>query len=324
MPPIAINLIQAIIGLSVISMAIGLDAAEYTYGNNITFNLDQSVHGDGFFRTYKYATMSNALGVSNPRFNSVEAKDSSHGSGELQSEFSMAARSTDRRDGVVPMENGVELEPFIDAEEAFNQITMKEASNMVYRPMSMAVGAGYYSAHPVTFNSLLNDKTWAKNHGFLQEMYQSAEYAHSLNKEMDLDVQDYETYTADPGTTKMNLTEDIIDGRAHIKVFQGNFSAIPDEINESTFAESESFNTPYYRNRKPDIEIQEDYVGSYHLIKNMVLFGDAEETYDDEDWIPCCGYKFLDSLKDYPDSWGLDQKKIFDCTCFSVPSKAQF
>ncbi|HWQ18977.1 MAG TPA: hypothetical protein VN455_04310, partial [Methanotrichaceae archaeon] len=299
-------------------------AAEYTYGNNITFNLDQSIHGDGFFRTYKYATMSNALGLSSPRFNSVEAKDSSHGSGQLQSEYSMAAKSTDRRDGVVPMEYGVDLEPFIDTEEAFNQITMKEASNMVYRPMSMGLGAGYYSAHPVTFNSLVNDKTWIKNHGFLQEMYQSAEYAHSLNKEMDVDVEDYETYEADPGTTKMNLTEDMIDGRAHIKVYQGNFSAIPDEVNESTFAESESFNTPFYRNRNPDIEIQEDYAGSYHLTKNMVLFGDAEETTDDEDWIPCCGYKFLDSLKDYPDSWGLDQKKIFDCTCFSVPSKAQF
>jgi len=324
MPPLAISLIQAIIGLSAISAAAGLAAAEYTYANNITFDMDQSVHGDGFFRTYKYATMSNALGLTDPRFNGVEAKDNSHGSGELQSGFIMAAKSTDIRYGVAPVEHGIELEPYVDTEEAFNQITMKEASNMVYRPMSMSLGAGYYSAHPVPFNSLVNDKTWIKNHGFLQEMSQSTEYAHSLNKEMDVDVEDYETYEADPGTTRMNLTEDIIDGRAHIRASQGNFSAIPDDSDESGESGSVVETSPFYWNRNPDIEIQEDYVGSYHLTKNMMLYGDASETSEDEDWLPCCGYKYLDSLKDYPDSWGLDQKRIFDCTCFSVPGKAQF
>jgi hypothetical protein len=323
MPPLAVSLLRAIIGLSVIITAAGVATAEYTYENNITFSMDQSVNGDGFFRTYKYAMMSNALGLENPRFNGVEAKGDSHGSGTLQSESNMAAKSTDVRDGAIPNEGGVDLEPFIDTEEAFNQITMKEGNSMVYAPISMGLGVGYYSAHPIGFNSLVNDRTWIKNRGFLQSMSQSVEYTHSLNKEMDADVHDYETFEADPGTAKMNLTEDMVDGRVHISVLQTNTTSIPEEANESFYYETESF-APFYKNKRPDIEVQEDYVGSYHLTKNMVLYGDAEETYDDEDWIPCCGYRFLDSLKDYPDSWALDQKKIFDCTCFSVPSKAQF
>ncbi len=75
--------------------------------------------------------------------------------------------------------------------------------------------------------------------------------------------------------------------------------------------------------KKPLIEIDEDYVGSYHIEKNMTLSTIEEEEEEEDEWLPCCYLGFADL--DYADARVFNSAKgIFDCTCFKVPDKAQF
>ena len=81
------------------------------------------------------------------------------------------------------------------------------------------------------------------------------------------------SYTYDPvwegvGATQMKVTEDMTDGKAHIGVLQGNNAPV-------TMMDKRLHSVPKaWKNsvwRKPSIEIDEDYFGTYHIEKNMTL-----------------------------------------------------
>ena len=57
---------------------------------------------------------------------------------------------------------------------------------MVYAPMRIAVGTGYYAANPVDYSSLLKEKTWVKNYRSGTSMHHEVEYAHALDKDLDV------------------------------------------------------------------------------------------------------------------------------------------
>jgi hypothetical protein len=57
--------------------------------------------------------------------------------------------------------------------------------------------------------------------------------------------------------------------------------------------------------------------------KNMNLYTDSDEKEMEDSWLPCCEGGFSDL--NYEDSRTFKSAKgIFDCTCFNVPTKAQF
>ena len=98
---------------------------------------------------------------------------------------------------------------------------------MVYAPMRIAVGTGYYAANPLDYSSLLKERTEAKNYFAGTSMIHEIEYAHAIDKELDLVVKDKINYTYDPellavGYTQMKVNEDVTDGKVHIGVLQAN------------------------------------------------------------------------------------------------------
>ncbi len=275
--------------------------------SNRTFDFEQSVQGNGYFMTYLYAKAGN-----------VAVKNYAHGSGSLNSEATLTYQNLDQKTHNV----------YSDYNDfAQDCIQFKEDVAMVYAPMRIAVGNGYYAANPLDYSSLLKEKTWVKNYLAGTSMHHEVEYAHALDKELEINVKDKTNWTYDPeyqsvGYTQMKINEDVTDGKAHIGVLQAN----------DNFASlmSENGDLSSLGNRKsawkdPSIEIDEDYWGTYHIEKNMTLEVPYHIIQKGEDWLPCCFGGYLTMPLPYLGDMKLKGAKgVFDCTCFKVPAVAEF
>lgn len=291
---------------------------------SLKFNFEQSVSGTGFFNSYKYGQMPDILGTEGRLFNGIEAANKAHVSGKIDTSSNMYAESSYTNktwiNGAYD-EDGEEIE---DEEETTSQIQVKEDSKMTYSPLVMSIGSRYYDQYPVVFNSLLKEEDWMKNRNRLNSLNHRIDHAHGLNKVLDAQ--------ADADTNSMNIEEDLVDGRAHFGVLQLEGIPVdeePEEEEESEVEESDEEDPQDVQVlglamnawKKPLIEIDEDYVGSYHIKKNMTLSTvEEEEEVEEDDWLPCCSGGFSDL--NYADAEVLKSAKgIFDCTCFQVSNK---
>jgi hypothetical protein len=292
---------------------------------SLKFNFEQSVNGTGFSATYKHAQMPDILGTEGRLFNGVESKSKSHGSGKIDTDSIIYAESSYSNktwiNGAID-EDGEEIE---DEEETTSQIQVKEDSKMTYIPMVMSIGARYYDQNPIVFNSLLKEEDWMKNRNRLNSLTHQVDQAHGLNKVLDAQ--------ADADSNSMSIDEDLVDGRAHFGVLQLEGIPVDEEPEEDESDEEESdeevsedvqvLGLAMKAWQKPLIEIDEDYVGSYHIARSMTLSIIEDDDEEEDLWLPCCYGGFGDM--NYADARVFGSAKgIFDCTCFKPPDKAQF
>ncbi|MCK9439905.1 MAG: hypothetical protein M0Q13_00565 [Methanothrix sp.] len=286
--------------------------------NSIKFNFEQNVSGTGFFTAYKYAQMPNALGTEGQQFNGVEAKNKAHGSGKINTDSTIYAESSYSNktwiNGAYD-EDGEEIE---DEEGSTSIIQMKEDSKMTYSPLAMGIGSRYYNHNPVVFNSLLSEDDWIKNRDDFNSMHHRIDRAHGLNKVLEAQSNAGD----DTVNTAMDVEEDLIDGRAHFGVLQ--LEGIPaDEEPEEGSEEVQVLGLAMKAWKKPLIDIDEDYVGSYHIKKNMDISTYTDEDEEEDLWLPCCFGGFGDM--NYADAAVFKSARgVFDCTCFKAPIRAQF
>ncbi|MCK9566958.1 MAG: hypothetical protein M0Q43_13040 [Methanothrix sp.] len=285
---------------------------------SLKFNFEQNVSGTGFFTAYKYAQMPNALGTEGQQFNGVEAKNKAHGSGKINTDSTIYAESSYSNktwiNGAYD-EDGEEIE---DEEGSTSIIQMKEDSKMTYSPLAMGIGSRYYNHNPVVFNSLLSEDDWIKNRDDFNSMHHRIDRAHGLNKVLEAQSNAGD----DTVNTAMDVEEDLIDGRAHFGVLQ--LEGIPaDEEPEEGSEEVQVLGLAMKAWKKPLIDIDEDYVGSYHIKKNMDISTYTDEDEEEDSWLPCCFAGFGDM--NYADAEVFKSARgVFDCTCFNVPIRAQF
>ena len=298
--------------------------AKYPNGysvSNATFNFEQSVQGNGYHMSYIYA-----------KAGATAMKNYAHGSGSLDSEATLTWQH------VTEKTHNVYSDYFDHYQDC---IQFKEDVAMVYAPMRIAVGTGYYAANPLDYSSLLKERTEAKNYLAGTSMVHEIEYAHAIDKELDLVVKDKINYTYDPellsvGYTQMKVTEDVTDGKVHIGVLQANDNFVgmmlardnkspawqPKDISE-LLTGFDDLSTRKAMWKDPAIEIDEDYWGTYHIEKNMTLEVPYKISCKKDDWLPCC-------FSGFDDMNPLDKKAfksatgVFDCTCFKAPTVAQF
>ena len=264
-----------------LSFLIGMAAAtapdtEYivtsSHTGNISFNFDQSVQGSGYFMTYKYIQLdspdSNQKG---PMY-----KDYAHGSGTIDNEVTICAEQV----------GYYKLEGCYEEWEEYSCISAREDNAMVYSPMTMSYGNGYYARNPIRYDSLLKEKTCIKNYRPVTSMHHQVEYAKAVDKEIDVIVKDKQYYYADPvyqgvGYTSMKINEDVTDGTVHIGVLQGE----PNPMNVT----QQPYGIPEISAWKnPMIEIDENYVGTFHIEKNMTLDVPYKYVGVEYDWLSCC------------------------------------
>jgi hypothetical protein len=281
---------------------------------NLKFNFEQNVRGTGFFTAYKYAQMPNALGTEGQQFNGVEAKNKAHGSGKIDTDSNIYAESSYTNKTWINGAYDEEGEVIEDEEETTSVIQMKEDSKMTYSPLVMGIGSRYYDLHPIAFNSLLKDEDWIKNRDGLNSLHHVVDQAHGLNKVLDAQ--------SDATNNTMNIEEDLVDGRAHFGVLQ--LQGIPvDEVPEEGSEVVQVLGLAMKAWKKPLLEIDEDYIGNFHIKKNMNLYTYSEEEEKEDSWLPCCYGGFSDL--NYADAKAFKSARgVFDCTCFIVPAKAQF
>ncbi len=300
----------ALIGSSMAAQSVLLPAT-LAYPNayeekNTTFTFEQSVQGNGYFMTYLYAKAGN-----------IAVKNYAHGSGSINNEALLTYQKLNRST----------RNAYSDYND-FNQncIQFKEDVAMVYAPMRIAVGTGYYAANPVDYSSLLKERTELKNYRAGTSMLHEVEYAHALDKELEVVAKEKFNHTYDPewvgvGYSQMKINEDVTDGKAHIGVLQAN----DDWTSQQTYRDVSTLSgsKQFFAWKKPAIEIDEDYWGTYHIEKNMTLEVPYHLVQKSDDWLPCCFGGFSD-MSAYDQKIFKSAKGVFDCTCFKAPTQAQF
>ncbi|VVB65054.1 Uncharacterised protein [uncultured archaeon] len=297
---------------------------------NLTFTMDQRVSGAGFFSTYKYALMPDLDGTEGELFNGAEAKNKAHGSGTIDTESVFSGESTYVNtshifDVFEPEEIEIhnetkEIEIVDDYEiTTTSVVALKEDSKMTYNPTTISVGTRYYAAHPLTYKTLLNEETWAKDRDYFNSLNHRVEGAHGL--EIALDA------LSDLTDTTINVDENLVDGKAHFGALQ--LEGIPkDEEPEDETEEPPILGPAMKAWHKPLAEMDVDYVGTYHIRNNMTLSVPLDEETEYEDsWLPCCsgGYFYMTpGYQKGSKGFGSNVAAIFDCTCPKALTQAQF
>jgi len=311
--------------IALISMAVAEYEDDYLISredDNLTFSVDQKVSGSGFFSAYRYALMPDAIGPEGRLFNGVEAKNQAHASGAIDIESLFSGESTYVNESTLNPEieeedkyvHGEHIMKFDDYEETTTSvIDLKEDNILTYSPMSLSVGLKYYDRHPLAFNSLIKDGVWIKNRDGLSSLDHVVENAHALNKLLDAN--------SDAVNLSLNVEEDLTEGKSHFGALQ--LAEYPrDEEPEDEEEEPDTPGTAMKLWQKPLVELDEDYIGSFHMKKNMTLTWEEDDEEYDYAWLPCCSGGFLDmNLMDRAER---SVSSIFDCTCYKVPTKAQF
>ena len=267
---------------------------------NLSFNFEQSVQGNGYYMTYKYAKMGN-----------VELKDYAHGSGSLDNSAILASYDAIKKTHLWNADwNDYNV----------SCIQYKETTHATYAPTKIAVGTGYYAANPLNYDSLIKEKTWLKNRASGTSMQNEVEYAHKLDKDLSAVVKDYTNFTYDPlyksnAFSQMKVTEDVGEGKIHIGVLQANsdFGGVYG---------ANSLNSAWkggVHAAKPAIEIDEDYFGTYHVEKNMTISVPYSRNAPSYDWLPCtCNAGWDDMI--IHDQRYHSAKGFFDCTTCMPPA----
>jgi len=179
-------------------------------------------------------------------------------------------------------------------------ISFVEQNEMSYAPQSFVFGTGYYEQNPVVYKSKLKEKTCGKSYQEGVSMHHQIEYAEGFNKDIKVDLLCKESKPDEKGLglARMEIDENVTNGMVHIG-----------ELVTDTNITAKNW-------KKPLIEIDENYVGSFKIKKTMeVSATKSSVTKPKSDWLTCCvgGYGAMD---DNDKAWG--EEEIFDCTCRQV------
>ena len=263
---------------------------------NVSFSFEQTVQGNGYYMTYKYAKMGN-----------TEFKDYAHGSGSLDNEAVLASYDATRKYHLWNADwNDYNM----------SCIQYKETTHAVYAPTRIAIGTGYYAVNPLNYDSLIKEKTWVKNRLAGTSMQNEVEYAHKLDKDLSVVAKDFTNFTYDPlfksnAITQFKIKEDVGEGKIHIGVLQANSDTsgtIPNSLS--------SMAVTAWKN--PAVEIDEDYFGTYHVEKNMTLSVPYSRNKPSYDWLPCSCNEGWNDMTIHDQRYH-SAKGFFDCTSCPFP-----
>jgi hypothetical protein len=141
-------------------------------------------------------------------------------------------------------------------------------------PVALMPGSGYYSSHPFAIGGAIGSRTVLSNGdsptatsmshevGFASNLSGSREYSAS-SRSTHSEFED-SSYT----TTAMKIDESVVSGKVEIGVLSGG--------------EGNAW-------KNPAIEIEEEYIGTYHITKNYTLSNSFSTARAFDGWLNCCG-----------------------------------
>lgn len=299
--------------------------------------LEQDVEGEGFVMVYQKVNTE-----------SLQLLNYLHGSGTMDAAFLISSNQSSVG-GCTQDQNTLVYNTGSQYVHAGN-ISFLEQNEMVYSPVAMAYGTGFYAENPIVYNSKLKERTEAKNYdgaacgdGQGVSMLHQIEYASAFQKDIGVELKnqekwpssvrekigvnkttkkpiygDVKKYSSNPikgfSSTKMKIEEEVTEGAVHI----GQLMTKSGADCKSGDAWKETL-----------IEIDENYIGTFKITKNMEICTSCSANSARKDWLSCCigGYGNMDGDDKL---WG--EEEIFDCTCRDVAwgkawndtSKAQY
>ncbi|MGB4652562.1 MAG: hypothetical protein ACOX84_05435 [Methanothrix sp.] len=187
-------------------------------------------------------------------------------------------------------------------------VTYTRQYDNIQSPTTFAYGTGWYAANPIHYNSLIKDKTVAKSYQEAASMHRQVEYAHALKGDIAVDINcTGPTDKADgKGILSMRIDDDITQGTLHIGELLLSPKVSPKETSKAK-TKPNTFD--------PIIEVQNDYIGDFHVQKTMKLEITKGKESSQVDWLPCCMGGFFDLPSFNFDAQYASWKGIFDCTC---------
>lgn len=245
-----------------------------------TNDFQQDVSGDGYAMVYQYVNTNN-----------LSVKNYMHGSGTMD----MATLINSQQKKPVTVDYFADWSSKTPANQYANVIssyknydstvTFTEQNEMVQAPKGFVYGTGWYAAHPVIYNSLLKEKTTAKNYQAGEEMEHQIEYARAFEKDVGVVLNcTGSTNKADgAGLAQMRIEESVTQGTVHVGELLTQNSdkkkGIKGGIND------------------PLILVDENYVGNFKIKKSMTVNAIKPQVKEIADWLPCCfgGYFDMDA-----------------------------
>lgn len=193
--------------------------------------------------------------------------------------------------------------------ESFNGSSDQNASALQFNiheanahaPKVITIGKGYYANNPISYDSQFGHETWIKNSATGAFMNHEVGSAAGLNQTLVMSAKDSRQQNENgifgESGVQMKIAEDVRDGKVSIDVIQG-------DVHSSGQAPS----TTAWKD--PSVEIEEEYIGSFHIEKNMSIQVPIARIGQNYSWLPCCQTGYLDIpeyIGRYPNA-----KAIFD------------
>ena len=175
-----------------------------------------------------------------------------------------------------------------DSSHNNSSIHFDSQGSIVGAPVSLSVGSGYYSSHPIDYGSGMGSRTQMVNKDSATSMNRDVDHAHSINGETEFAAfsssnsrygPEYAEY-AGTDATHMMINENVSEGKISIGVLQGNGKK---GTGKSAW-------------KDPNLEIEEEYVGTYHIYKNMTLTSPHSLVQWRDGWLNCCIGGYFDTV----------------------------
>ncbi len=270
--------------------------------------LEQDLQGEGFVMVYQKVNTE-----------SLQLKNYLHGSGTMDAAFIISSNQSKAGGKCTQDQNTlayIDTSKKGDGDVYAGNISFLEQNEMVYSPVTMAYGTGYYAKNPIVYNSKLKERTEAKNYntaacgdGQGVSMLHQIEYASAFQKDIGVELKNQQKwpqkgYSSSPingfSRTSMKIEEDVTEGAVHVG------QLMTKEGLDCRSADG-------WKN--PLIEIDENYIGTFKITKNMEICTSCSGSKPRADWLSCCigGYGNMDG-----DDKLWSEKEIFDCTCRDV------
>jgi hypothetical protein len=249
--------------------------------HSILFGYTDSTNGTGSFSSY------NELGS--------QIKKTGYGSGTIANKMIIRSNQTSYIYQNLS-------DDYYDIRSAF---AVSVGRSMAYKSRYIAIGTGYYAAHPLYFNISLCDKFQIENYASETSMAKTTHYATAIKGTLiagSTTRHSDKRYDFDSGKVAMKLAEAVINGSSNLKMVHSDTH--DNHYDKGTWSIAA-------------IDIDEVYTGNFNLNTNMSLSWPVVSLVSENSWLPCCygGWKNMSVTS--KEGFSKDIKGIFNCTCYN-------
>jgi hypothetical protein len=163
---------------------------------------------------------------------------------------------------------------FIKSNSSYNNsaISLISENRISSDPVDLAPGSGYYSSHPFAIGGGIGSRTELSNANSATSMSHEVSFAQGISGKREYSATSHsmqsEYENIDYATTQMQIDETVTSGKVQIGVLSG--------IDGQAW-------------KNPAIEIEEEYIGTYHISKNFAINNSDSEKRAFDGWLNLCG-----------------------------------